>query len=361
MIKWLQGMAVVLSLATAMVQAAVTGIVPVQGQLEDSTGLPLDGSIDITFTLYRDAEGSQPVWTDTMSIAFELGTFTARLGSSAPLELALFRDEQTLHLGIRVDGDDEMQPIPLGTVPWAAYAHHANDAAQVGGLSLTGIEALIPATSDIEALARAVSYDSEAELTDVLDPHYSYTVGHGLLRAGTQIDLDTARVPVADSYRSLVRVQSKGNASTLGNASVYINQQLVQLTGRSYGLVVVDRATGSVVSARTYDVYDNALANDELAAELALFSADHIIIINTFDEPNANRLGDGLAEQIYRCGGTPEVFGGAGFADRAAYVLVGICDMGPGTGIELYSGDVASDTTAFLDYSFELVDGQLLR
>ena len=45
---------------------------------------------------------------------------------------------------------------------------------------------------------------------------------------------------------------------------------------------------------------------------------------------------------------------------RSAYALVGVCDMGPGTGVELYSGDVASDATAFIDTTVPIVDGSIV-
>ncbi|TNE85170.1 MAG: hypothetical protein EP330_27620 [Deltaproteobacteria bacterium] len=191
---------------------AAPGYVPVQGVLTDSNGAAVDGSVDVTFTLYDDSSGSTSLWTDTLTVVVTDGRFAVALGSNLPLDLTTFENYAGAHLGIQVSGDTEMALVPLDHVPYAAHAEHATNADTVGGESLSGIVSQIPLTSDIqtaalgvclpstyvpdwtdltgvptgfsdgvddeltqaevEGFARGVAYDTLTELTDALDSRY---------------------------------------------------------------------------------------------------------------------------------------------------------------------------------------------
>lgn len=439
-------------LLSSTAAASPNGTVPVQGQLEDADGLPVDGTVPVTFTLYRDTAGTDAAWADTFDVEFDRGVFTAQLGSNLLLDMELFLQDTALYLGIAVDGDAEMDLIELSAVPWAGYAHHAGS---VEGLTRFDIEGRLQSDAEVESLAGAVCFDSEDELTAVLDDNYlpanyqpqftwddlldrpadlvdgdddtrysagsglqlngtelsldaaavealatgvcfssvdelraeldslyTLTVGTGLDRDGNELSIDTDLVPVASSYRKVIAVRSKGLSSTYGASTVTVAGQVVHTTTRSYGLTVIERASGEVVFDRNYDVYGNIDNADLLAADLAQWGPAHFVIINTYDEPAANRMGrdgvldtngDGavdasdqngtgdLADQMYRCGASTEVFGASTWTYRSSYMMIGICDMGVGTGFELYAGDVSSDPTSFLEHAFEIVDGQILR
>lgn len=160
------------------------------------------------------------------------------------------------------------------------------------------------------------------------------------------------------SYQLLLRAASAGAAAT-GDHGVWINGSQVQATTRSYGLVEIDRATGATLFNQSYDVFADIAEADALAARLASSDATRVVIVTTFDEPQANRLGtgDALRTQILRCGGTAERFDA--IATGGAYLLVGSCGGNAGSGYEQYSGVVSGAQDAAVEASFRLVDGEL--
>lgn len=98
-----------------------------QGVVYDDAGTPLEGSHDLTFTLYSCSAVPQPTCSEEWSYteAFDLvrGLFNVKLG---PLDATLFEPRTLLpgwhlELGTKVDGGLEIAPrVALNTtVPWA--------------------------------------------------------------------------------------------------------------------------------------------------------------------------------------------------------------------------------------------------
>lgn len=139
-----------------------------------------------------------------------------------------------------------------------------------------------------------------------------------------------------------------------------IDGDVVNQPGRSYGVTAIRRSDGEVDFTGSFDLWVEANA-EVMADVLASFGAEHIIVINTFDEPQTNRLSGGLPDQIKRCGGSAAVFESEDFAWRSAYLLVGICGQGEHTGVEYYRGEIDHDPKAHIDYTFEIVDGEILH
>lgn len=106
-------------------------VIPVQGHLTDAGGVALDGEVMLGFSFYPTDTGGAAAFTESQMVQVEQGFFTAYVGDSADLDLALFRDSPTLYLGIRVGAEPEMTPrLLLGSVPYAAYAEHAGPGVQ---------------------------------------------------------------------------------------------------------------------------------------------------------------------------------------------------------------------------------------
>ena len=203
------------------------------------------------------------------------------------------------------------------------------------------------------AIATGDHFDPSAGAIDLLD---GSTVGGAAISTGDHFDPSSdATIPTAQTWTSFLRVTSKGYSSTTGSAKVWLDGTEVQSTGRSYGLTVIDRDDGSVVSTKTYDVYGNATNAQALADDLAALDDTVIVVINTNDEPSSNRTANGLDAQILRCGGSSRFL--TDIPLRGAYALVGICGSGAGTGIEVAAGDRNSDTEVFVDTTITLVDG----
>lgn len=483
-------------LLSSLASAAAPARMPVQGTLANTDGTPVVGDLPVVFTLYGAEDGTDAFWTETATVAFNDGTFTVYLGESSTLDLAQFRDHSGVWLGIAVDGDAEMDLIEVDTVPYAAYAQYAGDAASVGGVAsadlltvgyqpawtdVQGVPASLqtgltagngvilsggtlsldptvvegmasgvcfsdetdltsllddnyvaagwqPAWADImfrpaglddgdndttytngagitltgttfaadptyvDARAAAVCYDTESELTALLNDNYlpstyapawgaltgvpagiadgdndtTYTAGAGMKLTTTSFSVDSVKVPVAATYTKKVKIRAGGNNSGTGG-SITVGGVVALTVARSYGLVVIDRATGAVDFAQTYDVYGNALEATAMATKLGTVDATKIVVVSTTDEPQGNRTANGLATQMLRCGASRNFVDGFVLADgtrafryRSAYAMVGICGSGPNSGSEWYSGEIDADTTAKFDAAVLIMDGDVI-
>ncbi|MFW6058277.1 MAG: hypothetical protein ACOC9W_05430, partial [Persicimonas sp.] len=118
--------------ATAI--AEIPGYFPVQAFLTDSQGIPLDGAVDLEFTIYDAETGGDALFTESHRLRADAGALTAYLGENSELDLSLFSAHDQLFLGVSVDGGSELEPRQrLATVPYAAHAHSAANAGTLDG------------------------------------------------------------------------------------------------------------------------------------------------------------------------------------------------------------------------------------
>ncbi len=120
---------------TASASAQAPPFIPVQGSLYDDMGEPINETLPVEFALYADDEGSVLIYGETTFVTFEGGFFTSWLG---PVDLSALSGPD-LFLGINVDGDGEMDLIPIGTVPFAAWAQYSANAATLQNLTLAEV------------------------------------------------------------------------------------------------------------------------------------------------------------------------------------------------------------------------------
>jgi hypothetical protein len=117
---------------TAWAQAPA--YIPIQGFLTDSEGAPIDGDTTFTISLYVNDMDGEPVFIEEQVVLIEDGFFTLYLGQIETLDMSLFSSSAPKYLGIKVGTEDEMTPrLPLGSVPYAAYAEYAGDAQTLQG------------------------------------------------------------------------------------------------------------------------------------------------------------------------------------------------------------------------------------
>ncbi len=112
--------------------AEVPHLINYQGILTDDTGTPLDGTYDLTFTIYGDSLTMTTLWTETHTgVAIDEGLFGLLLGSSNPLWKSLFVGTERW-LGVTVEPDPELSPrMRMTSVPWAFRAAVADTAISV--------------------------------------------------------------------------------------------------------------------------------------------------------------------------------------------------------------------------------------
>ncbi len=152
------------------------------------------------------------------------------------------------------------------------------------------------------------------------------------------------------SYRAVSRglLDTKG-ILTAGIWNGDTSEKLVD-TGRSYNLTKIKRDSGRIVYNKNYDVFGDVEQANQLANDLNETNSDYIVVITTYDEPQANRLTQRLLDAMYRCGASVDIYSSVNFKYRSSYILVGVPGQGPGNGLEAYNGivDGYPDTVANL-------------
>ena len=104
--------------------AAVPTTITHQGRLYDSSGMPVGGTLPMTFSMYDGANAV--VWIETTDVTFDDGYYAVELGAVTPLDADLFAAAGPLELGVKVGADPELAPrAPVGAVPYALVASDA--------------------------------------------------------------------------------------------------------------------------------------------------------------------------------------------------------------------------------------------
>lgn len=114
--------------------ATVPSLINFSGILTDLNGKPLNGTVSVTFYLYKDDQGGAPLWLETQNVqADRTGHYNVMLGStrSAGLPADIFVAGQARWLSVQPQGQKELPRVMLLSVP---YALKAGDAQTVGGL-----------------------------------------------------------------------------------------------------------------------------------------------------------------------------------------------------------------------------------
>jgi hypothetical protein len=127
-------------------QAVVPNLIKFGGHLVDSSGVPYSTTAGVTFGLYKDQQGGQPLWMETQNVQpDQSGRYTVFLGSMTTngLPLELFSDGEARWLGVQVEGKPEQPRVLLVAVP---YALKAADAETLGGKPASAFALAAPNT-----------------------------------------------------------------------------------------------------------------------------------------------------------------------------------------------------------------------
>jgi hypothetical protein len=156
--------AVALGASIAAAQTAPAQL-PMQGFLTDTAGEPVDRETTMVFALYTADTGGAPIYSETQTVTVEAGYFTAEIGGATALDLGLFRDNGTVFVGIQVGADPEMTPrLPLGSVPYAAFAQNA---ASAGAVAANAVNSAAVADGSLEAADLAATALGAAGTIDI--------------------------------------------------------------------------------------------------------------------------------------------------------------------------------------------------
>jgi hypothetical protein len=118
------------------VGSTVPRLVRFNGVLRDGAATPLTGPVEVTFELFAQQSGGEPLWWETQVVDVDAqGHYSALLGAMHPdgLPMDLFAAGEARWLGIAV-GKIEQPRVLLVSVP---YALKAGDAETLGGKPAT--------------------------------------------------------------------------------------------------------------------------------------------------------------------------------------------------------------------------------
>jgi hypothetical protein len=105
--------------------AAIPRKINYQGYLTDSYGVPVDGTLQMTFGIYSVDAGGTPLWTEAQNVTVMGGVYNVTLGNVTAISLAF---DIPYHLGVTIGTDPEMAPRqPLTSVPYAFRAQNADN------------------------------------------------------------------------------------------------------------------------------------------------------------------------------------------------------------------------------------------
>ena len=124
-----------LSFAQTAPLTSGTGVPPVI-RFSGTLAVP-PGRVPVTFGLYADQTGGEPLWQEMQTVPVDAaGRYAVTLGALAPegLPLALFTSGEARWLGVAADGGAELPRIALLSVP---YALKAADTETVAGKPLS--------------------------------------------------------------------------------------------------------------------------------------------------------------------------------------------------------------------------------
>ena len=112
----------------------IPAFVKYSGSLTDANGRPVSGTVEVTFSLYKEQQGGPALWMESQKVeADNAGNYTVALGltTSQGLPASLFVAGEARWLGVQIAGQAEQPRVMLFAVP---YAMKAGDAATLGGL-----------------------------------------------------------------------------------------------------------------------------------------------------------------------------------------------------------------------------------
>jgi len=123
--------------AAASAPTAVPALVPYSGVALSGDGQPMAGEATVTFLIFKDEQGGEPLWAETQSVDVDpAGHYKVQLGSGSAngLPVDLFSTGEARWLEVQVAGERPQPRVLLASVP---YALKAGDAATLGGLPVS--------------------------------------------------------------------------------------------------------------------------------------------------------------------------------------------------------------------------------
>lgn len=272
-------------------------------------GFPAEGTFEVTFALYSEPEGGDPVWTEAHELEVDDGIFNVLLGSINPLPPSVPDDHDELYLAMRVDDSPEMTPrLVLASTTYALRAGLADgvrdqsiETAALADGAVSNAKLAAGAVTENELADGAVTEDKLADGSVTSDKLATgaggngditaVTAGEGLAGGGqagaVTLELADAGVTSSTIADEAITTEKLADGAVTGPkiaegsvASSHIGDGAVTTTELTESAVVSSRlANGAVITGKIADravttakLADQSVTGDKLASGVAVTS-----------------------------------------------------------------------------------------
>ena len=236
----------------------VPSVMPYQGFLNDGTGVPVTGSVNITFKLYEELISDAPVWEERVdNVNVNAGAFSVNLGTVSTNLRDYVYTGRAQYIGVSINEGPELSPrTQLGSLPYAFLAYNASrlegraaadfvtqeeftifQNTVVGGLDADDVNALIDArgylnagaiTALVNGLIAQGNYLSAAEINALINTAVA-TINTRIDGLQTQVttmqgQVTTMQGQITELQTAIQALQNQGSAPfILGPSSTSSN------------------------------------------------------------------------------------------------------------------------------------------
>jgi hypothetical protein len=187
--------------------AKVPSLISYQGQLTDSSGTPLDTTVDMTFAIYNESTNGVSIWSETQpSVEVTGGVFQVLLGSVSALDDTVFNDEERW-LGVTIGVGPELEPRTR--IVSGAYAQRVATVDGSSGGDITGKTRIVDDEGDVVVTFRQ-GPTSGAGQVFTLDPNRQYNTLLGT-SAGNPDHGGIAAYDESGSQKAILWIPSHGS------------------------------------------------------------------------------------------------------------------------------------------------------
>src|SRR4030042_2879777 len=171
----LLGLLLLLTLLSSIGYAQIPQKMNYQGYLTNAAGVPVNGTVQMIFTIYNVSAGGTPLWLEPHSVTVSQGVYSVILGEGSPPNPINLPFDAPYYLGVHVEADPEMTPRKVLTSVGYAFraltvesiGSHTHSGADItsGTVSEPRVEPLIARDSEISSSISSHAANSSAHHT----------------------------------------------------------------------------------------------------------------------------------------------------------------------------------------------------
>ncbi|MEW5923036.1 MAG: hypothetical protein AB1746_03525 [Candidatus Zixiibacteriota bacterium] len=300
-----------LTAALAM-SAGIPQLINYQGKLTDASGIPLDTTVSMTFTVYDAPTGGNSKWTEThSSVTVVKGLFNVLLGGVNPVQDTVFNDSLR-YLGIAVGTNSEISPrTQLIAVPYAFRTRQADTAAVAlsgpvgqGGWTDDGVSIRLTTSTDNVGIGTAsptekLDVDGNISASGTISSNGSLTLDGSsdmITSSSGTVDFDddilatTGYVSIGEypTTSALTRLEIRGRSDTATSligiyhetsAPWHLTYPVFEIYNYAYNYTPLTIVGGGAIIQRTpgsSKSIDDGMVTNRIDQEISFFNGGYI-------------------------------------------------------------------------------------